>query len=351
MPPGSAYADIMQPQAPELADPAPEGYRIGEPAAFRIERWRGYRSSTFYARVGDSLLESRSFRWSKADPPPETAAARAAYDELVARLQAAGWEPVAGGGLWYETGFVRPVSEGGAVVGHVPVVLPDVPVVKPDVPVVKPDVAVVLPELPVVLPEAPVVLPDVAVLQADVRDVQADLPVVRDESPAEPPRQASRRFRRRKLVYAGAAACATLAVLALAVATRGHTVTRPSASPSRATIGAGQARRVNKVSRVSKASSTRRAATAGTARARSRQALVDLRIEARGTGSWLEVRRVSGTGPVLYSGTLLPGKTLHFRAARIWAGMGAAGNLVVTEHGRPIALQGTLDKVFLPPGR
>ena len=344
MPPGSAYADIMQPQAPELADPAPEGYRIGEPAAFRIERWRGYRSSTFYARVGGSLLESRSFRWSKADPPPETAAARAAHDELVARLQAAGWEPVAGGGLWYETGFVRPVSEGGAVVGHAPVVLPDAPVVKPDVPVVKPDVAVVLPEVPVVLP-------DVAVLQADARDVQPDLPVVRDESPAEPARPASRRFRPRKLVYAGAAACATIAVLALVVATRGHTVTRPSASPSRATIGAGQARRVNKVSRVSKASSTRRAGAAGTARARSRQALVDLRIEARGTGSWLEVRRISGTGPVLYSGTLLPGKTLHFRAARIWAGMGAAGNLVVTEHGRPIALQGTLDKVFLPPGR
>jgi len=339
----------MQPQAPELADPAPEGYRIGEPAAFRIERWRGYRSSTFYARVGGSLLESRSFRWSKADPPPETAAARAAHDELVARLQAAGWEPVAGGGLWYETGFVRPVSEGGAVVGHAPVVLPDAPVVKPDVPVVKPDVAVVLPEVPVVLPDVPVVLPDVAVLQADARDVQPDLPVVRDESPAEPARPASRRFRPRKLVYAGAAGCATLAVLALVLATRGHTVTRPGASPSRAAIGAGQAGHVNKARRVSSVSSTRHPPTAGTAQARTRQALVDLRIEARGSGSWLELRRASNTGAVLYSGTLLPGKTLHFRGARIWARMGAAGNLVVTEHGRPIELQGTFDKLFLPP--
>ena len=321
MPRGSAYANNMQPQAPEPADQAPEGYHRGDLIAFRIERWRGYRSSTFYARVGGRLVESRSFRWSKADPPPDTAAARAAHDELVARLQAAGWEPVAGGGLWYETGFVRPVSEGRAV-GHVPVAQPEVPVVQPDV----------------------------AVLQADVRVAQPDLPVV--QSPAEPVRPASRRFRPRKLVYAGAAGCATLGVLALVLATRGHTVTRPSASPKQA-IGAGHAGGATKTRRVSNASSTKRASTAGTgtAQARSRQALVDLRIEARGTGSWLEVRRVSGTGPVLYSGTLLPGKTLHFRAARIWTGMGAAGNLVVTEHGHPIALQGTLDKVFLPPGR
>ena len=342
MPRGSAYADSMQPQAPELADRVPESYRIGEPAVFRIERWRGYRYSTFYARVGGSLVESRSFRWSKADPPPETAAARAAYDELVARLQAAGWEPVAGGGLWYETGFVRPPSEGRAVVGHVPVVQPEVPVVQPEVAVVQPDVPVVEPDVPVVQPDPPVVKPEVPV-------VQADLPVVQRVSPAEPVRPASRRFRPRKLVYAGAAGCATLAVLALVLATRGHTVTRPGASPSRAAIGAGQAGHVNKARRVSSVSSTRHPPTAGTAQARTRQALVDLRIEARGSGSWLELRRASNTGAVLYSGTLLPGKTLHFRGARIWARMGAAGNLVVTEHGRPIELQGTFDKLFLPP--
>ncbi len=343
MPRGSAYANGMQTQAPEPADRAPEGYSIGEPATCRIERWRGYRSSTFYARVGGRLLESRSFRWSKADPPPDTAAARAAYDELVARLQAAGWEPVAGRGLWYETSFVRAVPEGTAVVGHVPVVQPEVPVVQPEVPVAQPEVPVAQPEVPVVKPVAPVAQPEVPVVKPVAPVAQPDVPALQPESPAAPVRPGFGGFRPRKLVYAGAAACATLVVLALVLATRGHSVTGRSASPQGA-IGAGQARHVSKVS------STRRATTTATVRARSRQALVDLRIEARGTGSWLELRRVSGTGPVLYSGTLGPGTTLHFRAARIWARMGAAGNLVVIENGRPVALQGTFDKLFLPPG-
>ena len=306
MPGDSAYAKSMETQSSEPADRVPVGYCIDEPSACRIERWRGYRSSTFYARVGGHLVESRSFRWSKADPPPDSTAARAVYDELVARLEAAGWEPVAGGGLWYETSFVWAVSEGGEVVGHVPVAQPEVPVAQPDVPVAQPDVPVAQPEVP-----AP-----------------------QTESPVAPVRPAFRGFRPGKLVYAGAAACATLVVLALVLGTRGHAVTGRSAAPPALGV-----------------SSTRRAATAGTVRARSRQALVDLRIEARGTGSWLELRRVSGTGPVLYSGTLLPGTTLHFRAARIWARLGAAGNLVVTENGRPIQLQGTYDKLFLPPGR
>jgi hypothetical protein len=340
----------MQTQALEPADRAPEGYRIGEPGACRIERWRGYRSSMFYARVGGSLLESRSFRWSKADPPPDTAAARAAYDELVARLQAAGWEPVAGGGLWYETSFVRAVSEGGAVVGHVPVVQPDaptaqrdVPLVKPDVPVMKPDVPTAQPDLPVVKPEMPVAQPDTPVVKPGVPVAQPDVPALQPESPVAPVRPAFRRFKPGKLAYVGAAACATV-VLAIALGARGHIATRSSASPPAARAG-GQARQVHKVS------STRRAATGEHALARSREALVDLRIEARGTGSWLELRRVSRTGPVLYAGTLLPGTALHFRAARIWANMGAAGNLVVTENARPIALQGTYNKLFLPPGR
>jgi hypothetical protein len=292
----------MESQAPEPADRAPEGYCIDEPSACRIERWRGYRWSTFYARVGGRVVESRSFRWSKADPPPDTAAARAAYDELVARLQAAGWEPVAAAGLWYQTSFVRAFSESREVVGHASVAQPEVPVAQPEV------------------------------------------PVAQAERPVAPVRPAFRGFSPRKLVYAGAAACATIVVLALVLATGGHTSHRPQPVSSGAT-GAGQARSVSKVS------STWHAATAGTAPARSRETLVDLRIEARGTGSWLELRRVSGTGPVLYSGTLRPGTTLHFRAARIWSRLGAAGNLVVTENGRPVQLQGTFDKLFLPPGR
>jgi hypothetical protein len=77
----------------------------------------------------------------------------------------------------------------------------------------------------------------------------------------------------------------------------------------------------------------------------------DLSIGAHANGSWLEVRRGSPSGPTLYSGVLLPGQTLHFRAARLWARMGAAGNLDVALDGKPVALQGTYDKLFLPSRR
>jgi hypothetical protein len=292
-----------------------------EPERCRIERWRGYVTSTLYARASGEMLESRPFRWRHTAPPPDDGDAKAAYESLVARLLEVGWEPEGQGALWYETCFVRAVSEGGVVVAQVSATQPDVPARQTD---------------------APVLQSNVPVLQSDAPVAQPDVRAVQPESPVAPVRRAFR-GRPKKVVYAAAAACATLVVLALLLATRDHTVTGRSAFPS-GTIGAGQARNVSKVS------STRRAATTGPERARSRQALVDLRIEARGNGSWLELRRVSGTGPVLYSGTLLPGTTLHFRAARIWARMGAAGNLVLTENGRPIQLQGTFDKLFLPPG-
>jgi hypothetical protein len=76
--------------------------------------------------------------------------------------------------------------------------------------------------------------------------------------------------------------------------------------------------------------------------------LVDLRIAAHGTGSWLEVRRSSATGAVLYSAILTDGKTLHFRAPRLWTRFGAASNVTITADGRPVELHGTYDKVFVP---
>ncbi|HVD50233.1 MAG TPA: RodZ domain-containing protein [Gaiellaceae bacterium] len=80
----------------------------------------------------------------------------------------------------------------------------------------------------------------------------------------------------------------------------------------------------------------------------SRPKLADVRIEAQRNGSWLEVRRGSSSGAVLYSSVLLPGTQLHFRGPRLWARMGAAGNLSITANGRPVSLRGTFDKVFVP---
>jgi len=82
-----------------------------------------------------------------------------------------------------------------------------------------------------------------------------------------------------------------------------------------------------------------------------RPQLADVRIEAQRNGSWLEVRRGSSSGTVLYSGVLVPGTQLHFRAPRVWARLGAAGNLSIVANGRPVSLQGTYDKVFLPASK
>ena len=73
----------------------------------RIERWRGYLSSSFYVHLPDQTLESRSFRWRSQAPPPNDGAARAAYDELVGRVERAGWTRHADGADWFATTFTR----------------------------------------------------------------------------------------------------------------------------------------------------------------------------------------------------------------------------------------------------
>jgi hypothetical protein len=73
---------------------------------------------------------------------------------------------------------------------------------------------------------------------------------------------------------------------------------------------------------------------------------VRLTILARDTTSWLEVRRDSAHGALLYSGQLEPGHTLRFRGVRVWARFGSAGHLAIAVNGRPLALIGTLEHVF-----
>src|SRR5579884_2613034 len=69
----------------------------------RVERWRGYRSTTFFLRAADgTLYESRSFPWRRVDPPPEDQRARDAFDGLVALLEADGWTLHDPGDSWCE---------------------------------------------------------------------------------------------------------------------------------------------------------------------------------------------------------------------------------------------------------
>jgi hypothetical protein len=51
--------------------------------------------------------------------------------------------------------------------------------------------------------------------------------------------------------------------------------------------------------------------------------------------SWLLIRRGSETGPILYEGTLQPGRSLHFES-RVWIRLGAPWNVDATRGGRAV---------------
>jgi hypothetical protein len=275
-------------------------YALSMPPEFcRIERWRGYLASTFFVRLPDqSVVESRSFRWRHAEPPPPDGPARAAYDELVSRLEGAGWAREADGAPWYATTFRR-LAEVHEEVGlrqrHVEVV--------------------------------PVEPPPIRVVSSPV------------EPPPEPRPDPVPRSHRLSAVL-GAAVVLLAAAGVFAVILLGH------GGDGKPAVESGGAR--TNAMRAPTTSPVTMGVEGSVHSASAKRSLVDLRIAAHGTGSWLEVRRGSATGAVLYSAILTDGGTLHFRAPRLWTRFGAASNLTITADGRPVQLHGTYDKVFVP---
>ncbi len=67
--------------------------------------------------------------------------------------------------------------------------------------------------------------------------------------------------------------------------------------------------------------------------------------------TWLELRRGSKSGPVIFSGILPAGKHLHVAGPRIWARFAAAGNADVTLDGRRLALMGTVERLLTAASR
>lgn len=291
-----------------------ESDRLHQPAAgerltrCRVERWRGYVSSSFYAltETGE-VIESAPYRWWRAAPPPEDGVARAAYDSLVERLLAEGWEPEATGPTWYATSFVRRTFE-------------------------SPPVVVEAPPQP-----APAATP--APRPARAQNIPAATvsrePAVRVERTASTPGVSSARWDRRRVMLAGALA-GVVTFAGVAVVTAGR-----SAGPSRAPVVVHRAQAAKRPTTPTKDD---RVAAAGARR--QVVTTLQLRIAARST-TWLEIRRGSKNGRVLYSGNLSAGHALHFRGARLWARFGAAGNLTITQDGRPVRLQGTYDRLFV----
>lgn len=292
----------------------------------RIERWRGYRASSFYAFLPDrTVLESPAFRWRRAAAPPDEGAARAAYQELVGRLEDAGWMHHADGTEWFATTFTRLVERTEAIAAP-----PPVDVVRAHLP---PEVAPA-PPVPVVSrpPEPPREPP------APARSA------VRAPQPAEarpaPPR------RRARIVAAALAALVAAAVAGASVVLLGghRSSDKPAAAP-----GATVRRAMLVPPATTSPAAEPRTTTRSAAPVPVKASLVDLRIAAHGNGSWVEVRRTSATGPVLYQATLTDGQKVHLRGPKLWARLGAASNLTITSNGVPIHLEGTYEKLFVVP--
>jgi hypothetical protein len=255
----------------------------------RVAHSRGYTMSTFVLTAADGArYESAPFRWVRAAPPVDQGEPRAAYDALVDQLVADGWTLVEAGPTWYETSFTRPAP----------------------------------------------LLPDSSAEAVD---------------PAEPEPPPPRRRKLPHLRWAVLAAIGVAAVGAAAGAlllTGGHKA-RASPERPRRTVTAAVAPQPKTKPKTKpqapKGQTPKRQAPTRRVAAR----LVDVRIVAvRGSGSWIEARRRSPTGKLLYSGVLATGHRLHLRGRTVWARFGAASNLSITVDGHPVTLFGTYDKTF-----
>lgn len=277
-----------------------------------IRRWRGYATSSFYAVTsdGDVVAESASFRWRKSASPPGGADARAAYEAVVAAVSADGWTFADGPDAeWYETRFTRPSR--APVIPAVAEPVEPVPIAPPPVPPPEPPARTAPSSSP---PPEPVP-PPVPTLSVPGR------------SRAAGPRLAA---------VGGAAALIAAGAAVLPLTLRGGT-----RAPT-------LARTVVKHQTAARHPVTSTRTTVATAAVADRTELVDLRIVAGTRGSWMEIRRRSASGPVLYEGTLEPGRQLHLRGSRLWGLFGAAGNVSISDNGRRIELSGTQKKLFVP---
>lgn len=74
--------------------------------------WRGYVKCDFVAldvQTNAEIARSPLFRWRDSHPPPREGKALTAFQRLVERLDALGWEPVdPRPSPWYAQRFVRP---------------------------------------------------------------------------------------------------------------------------------------------------------------------------------------------------------------------------------------------------
>ena len=285
---------------------------------------------------GEVLATSGTFRWRKSAPPPDRGRALEAYERLATRLHAEGWEETGRGSVWYERRFARELP-GYAVEAASPEPIPAAP--QPT--------ATTAERRPAVVPAPPSPTgPSGDISPSGSEPVQppADLDDRVAHPSTEPPPElrGGRRARRRLGLFSiGVALIATLAAGGWIVAARpAHIdaatkptppVVRPHPRVSSTTSAAGE-----RTSAVAESTPTPNGA--------------HLAVKGIGDGSWVEVRRGSARGSVLFSGVLKGGKAIDLQAPHLWVRFGAAARLVITVNGAVQPLSGTVDALVTPTG-
>jgi hypothetical protein len=282
-----------------------------------VHWWRGYVRSTFYAvdDTGSLLGESPSFRLRGSQPPRDEGPARAAFDELVGALEHTGWKAVEEDrpGSWFTATFVRLGTRSAP-----PERLESLE-------------ALTAPPAPAKAPPAVAAAP--RPVAPAVRE-QPPAPVAREAQPPAPAPSGRKRQRGVQIVSGcGALVAAGVFASLLISGDRHASVTRTSLTVTTAPAAVAPAKPKH-----------RAVITAPAAPPKPRT--VRLTIAASDKASWVEVRKGSKTGRILYAAELPAGAKIHFSAARLWARFGAAGNVTVAADGRPVALTGTVEHVF-----
>jgi cytoskeletal protein RodZ len=73
-----------------------------------------------------------------------------------------------------------------------------------------------------------------------------------------------------------------------------------------------------------------------------------LTVSATRGDCWVEVRRTSATGEVLFSGVLPQGESRHFASHKLWLRLGAAGNVDLVVDGKQQPVPSGTPELTLP---
>jgi outer membrane biosynthesis protein TonB len=294
-----------------------------------IRRWRGYTRSTFVACLADGtpVAESRAFKCRGDGAPPQAGPVAEAHAQLVAELETLGWARTGEGESWFDVRYGRWVEaqeqpEPDPVEEDAPPELPPAAAARP-----------LPPPLPVHVVREPEPVPVAVPVPAPAAEPEPA------PAPAPAPQGRNRRPRRIALV--------SIAGIVAALGLGGYIAKSGSAKATRTVqfVSLARHRTTQAAQRPAAAKPAQRVAQTPAPQHVAPRPM-RLVIANIGHASWLEVRRGSTQGPVLYSGIAPAGATLSYAAPRLWVRFAAAANFRITVDGRAVALTGTVDQLF-----